>query len=321
MITTCKENAKKLLQPDADFSEVCYLAEIVGEYGGTADGNYVNRKRILVGILFTEDKTPYENLIRYLLIEEIKDRETHWLQGIGLALELAVFLLKPFSREEDVKLFAKAKKANFDTFAGFDADNLFFKSDVSNFAIDEAIRLAQDLEEYEYSASLIELWKNEQIEWDEKNLTQLHSYERFQKNAEGELAALLALFALKKEKANDWDFCSLAQDIAKKQLELGQMQAAFETVQQMLPRLMKVDGWQNVGLGRFIMEVCMDLVIASDKQDALQIWNHMKLHLSKMKNMHWNLYEKAANAAAKMRDNGLSKSLLDALEWEKKKLR
>ena len=258
MIEHYKENAKNLLKPDADFSEVCYLAKTDKEYG-TYDGNYINRYRILTGIQFIENSAPYEDLIRYLFIEEIKDRETNSFQGIGDALNLAVWLIKQFRREEDAELFSRAKNANFDTACGFNVDDLaenYFKIDISDYDIGECICLALDLHEYLCYDRLLELWSRVQSEWNEINLNQLRSFERQRKNAKGELTALLKLFELKKEAMNDWDYCSLSNDIAEKQIELGQIQEAYDTVSRMFPRLAKIAGWQNIGLGRFIMETC-----------------------------------------------------------------
>jgi hypothetical protein len=86
----------------------------------------------------------------------------------------------------------------------------------------------------------------------------------------------------------------------------------------MLPRLTKIAGWQNIGLGRFVMERCMEIIISGNMQDASQIWNYMKPHAVQMKNMHWNLYEKIAKAAETMGDLRLSKSFLKQLDREKK---
>lgn len=322
MVASYKEKANMLLRSDADYAEVCYIPKQDKEYG-TYDGNYTNRYRILTGIQFSEDKAHYEELIRYLLAEEIKDRETNSFQGIGDALNLGVWLIKQFHREKDAALFLRAKNANFDTSCGFDADAInenFFKTNIYDLDIDECIWLSLDLQEYDYGDKLIELWKSKQSEWNEENIGQLRSFERQRKNADGELIALLVLFKLKKDNLSDWDFCSISNDIAKKQIELNRIKDAFDTISEMLPKLMKINDWQDVGLGRFIMETCMDIIILGDKEVASHIWSQMKVHAAKMKNMHWNLYEKASKAAELMDDVKLSKSFKKRLEKEKKKL-
>ena len=320
MIVPYKENAKNLLNPDADFSEVCYRAKTDKKYG-TYDGNHINRYRILTGIRFIRDSAPYEELIRYLLVEEIKDRETNSFQGIGDALNLAVWLTKQFHKEEDAELFSRAKNANFDTACGFNANDLsenYFKTNICDFDIVECIWLTLDLQEHTYYDRLLELWKSEQTEWNEKRLNQLRSFERQRKNVRGELAALLKLFELKKRAVTDWDYCSLSNDIAEKQIELGQIQEAYDTVSRMLPRLEIIVGWENIGSGRFIMERCMDIIISGNKQDASHLWNYMKPHAVQMKHMHWKLHEKIAKAAEIMGDLRLSKLFIKQLDKEKK---
>jgi ferritin-like metal-binding protein YciE len=63
----------------------------------------------------------------------------------------------------------------------------------------------------------------------------------------------------------------------------------------------------------------MDIVVLGDKQNALLIWGSMKSHVKKMKNMHWNLYEKAAKAAGLMGDTKLAETFLQRLDQEKRK--
>ena len=325
MIATYKVNAKKLLEANADFSEVCYLST-EDEKLGTYDSNQTNRYRILVGIQFTEDIIPYENLIRYLLLEEIKDRETNSFQGYGNELNLAVWLIKTFCKESDLELFERAKKANFDTYCGFDAEDIhinYFESDVTTLDIDDCLELALDLQENNYSHKLLKLWKSNQTSWNEDNLNQLRWYEHRRKNTVGELDTLIKLFELKGKNAYDWDYCSLSEKIANKQIELRQIPAAFSTIIQMLPRLMNINEWQRVGLGQFIMEDCMDIVILGDEQIAEQIWYAMKPHAIAMENMywmHWNLYKKSAKAADKMGDSELSQIFLERLNKEQKGL-
>ena len=152
MISPYKEDAKKLLRPNADFSKVCY-AEKKDEENGTYDGNHTTRCRVLTGIQFMEDNANYEDVIRYLLIEEIKHRKANSFQGFGYALNLSVWLIKQFDREQDADLFSRAQYANFDTYCGFNPDAIhedFFKRNISEINIDEAVSLAVDLQEYDY---------------------------------------------------------------------------------------------------------------------------------------------------------------------------
>jgi len=332
MIAPHKERAAKLLQPNPDLSQVSYLASKHQRFG-TYDGNQLNRYRIMTGIRFTADKTPYEDLIRYLLTEEIKDRETNSFQGLSNDLLLGVWLMKKFHNKSNAELFSRAKKANFDTYCGFNPDTIneeYFKDNITHIDISECIRLAlhldghdalsPNIEKHDYAGRLIELWKTQQTTWDEYNLKQLATYEKRRINPAGELDALLNLLPLKQETANDRDICSLLNNIAKKHIELGQIPEAFTTVSRLLPRLVQVEGWENVGLGRSIMETCMDVIIEGDMHTASQIWSVVKPHATAMSNMHWNLYEKSAFAADKMGDDAISETFLQRLEDDRKKM-
>jgi hypothetical protein len=261
MVAPYKNKAKTLLQPDPDLSEVCYSPKTDTDHG-TYDINHINRYRVLTGIKFIEDKTPYEELIRYLLLEQIKDRETGSDRGVGDDLNLAVWLIRHFCNESesDTELFSRAKEANFDTYCAFDADDIhedYFSGNISDFDIEYWIYVAIELDEVIYRDRLIELYKNEQTEWNIDNLETLLYYEKIQKNPQGELDILLKLLELKSDTMDDWDYRSLLHDIAKKQIGLNHIQEAFSTVLQMIPKFERTPDWHGVNYGRFFMETCM----------------------------------------------------------------
>jgi hypothetical protein len=63
-------------------------------------------------------------LARFALEQEIAWREAAPYQGIGETLEILAWLVAGERRVEDVWLMARAKRANFDTGCGFDAQHL-----------------------------------------------------------------------------------------------------------------------------------------------------------------------------------------------------
>ena len=117
----------------------------------------------------------------------------------------------------------------------------------------------------------------------------------------------------------DWDFCSEINQIIALQLSSNNVQNAYNNALQVIPRIEKIDDWQGVGFGRFFIEYCMD-IIAAEHPESNSLWQSACPHVKKMsKNMHWNLYEKAAKAAEKMEDDVLSRKLLKRLECERTK--
>jgi len=168
-----------------------------------------------------------------------------------------------------------------------------------------------------YLLRLIEIWKGEECTWNERNLNQLRFYEEVRKNPRGELEALFKIFELKTENASDWDYCLLLSDIAEKQVELEEIQEAFDTVLKMLPRLKNICDWKNFGLGRSFIGTCMDIIISGSSDNAIQLWNYMKPYVVKMEYID---YEKVATAADKMGDEDLSKLFLKRLAIWKESL-
>jgi hypothetical protein len=82
------------------------------------------RARLGVLVCLQYDLQPSdEALVRYLFQEEIRAREEQ-SPGLSEALELGAFLLASFRRPGDLRLFWRAKMANFDTFLGLDTEYL-----------------------------------------------------------------------------------------------------------------------------------------------------------------------------------------------------
>ena len=280
---------------------------------------------MLTAIVLSMDKESekYEELVRHLLEEDIIDRETNSFQGIGDSLYTAIFLLQQYQKESDNALYERAKDANFDTGCGLDiqyAKNMIC-TNINNFELSSCIHIATDLKEDEYHSQFVDIWKSQQNKWDKKNLSRLRYMEKDRNNNEGELWVLEKLAEISAEEDHDWDYCSAMHSLAQKQVEMGKTKEAWQTLSHIIPRIKKVEEWYSVGLGRFILEICADLISAfgADSEISKQIWKFAEPAINKIrKNMHWNLYQKAAEAANIMDNTQLSTQLQQQLEKEKK---
>lgn len=322
LVANYKKDMKTLVAPDADRSEVCWRAGHDSTFG-TYDINRTNRYRILTAIRFSPPYALYEELIRFLFVEEIKALETDSFQGFGDPLNLAAWLLKQVERPEDEELFLRAQNANFDTHFGFAPENLEkmgFNHALDDWDIERCIWFALDLREQECAQALLARWKEQQTQWGRESLQTLCRFEQSLNHLEEELAARRQLFELERESLSDWDCCVRMQKLAKLQIELGRAEDARETLTAILPYLNNIPDWQDVGLGRFFMERCMETILLDQAQSAV-LWQWAKPHIKAMKNsMHINLCEKAVRAAKCMGDDRLGRELRKCLEKEQKTL-
>lgn len=314
MLAPYQQDLDGLLQPQADYGKVDYLPQKDKERG-TYDGNFTNRFRILTAIQFRPGKPcpACETLTRRLLMEEIKDRESNSFQGVG-NLELIVWLLKNDVQESDIALFTRAKNANFDTACGFHPDEILedddFTDDLANLDLEEYIDLTLALQEFSHARELIDLWQQEQTEWDEKTLSILRYWHSRRKDLLGELETLEKISALSLASGDSKQICSDLQSLARKQIELGLMAEARQTLLQVQNDLPRVPRWETIGLGRFIIEDCMDVIIhLSDKDQQSALWAWASPYLSTMENKHGNLCQKGAAAATLMGDPGLAERM------------
>ena len=103
-----------------DMSDYVYCAQHSEELG-TFDKNYANRTRLCYALYYNVSEVPDKiALVRGLFIEELKDRETNSLQGIGDNLEILTSMLIELGEPSDSELFGRAKNANFDCACGYE---------------------------------------------------------------------------------------------------------------------------------------------------------------------------------------------------------
>jgi len=117
------EPYQKLLQRLRDdpekWPELAYAPEPHPEWT-RVDANYVRRLGVLVCLQY--DRRPADHaLVRYLFEQEVLARKDDPFQGDPTALHLGAFLLARYRQAGDVPLLWEAKRANFDTWCGFDA--------------------------------------------------------------------------------------------------------------------------------------------------------------------------------------------------------
>lgn len=91
--------------------------------GQWRDPNAERRYAILLALQY--DLRPEDvSLVRHLVEQEALRHEREPFQGLYSALRLAGYLLASYRMVEHVWVFAQAKRANFDTFLGFDLEYL-----------------------------------------------------------------------------------------------------------------------------------------------------------------------------------------------------
>lgn len=307
-----------------DISHYCYKKAVDKSYG-TYDANYTNRLRLSLTILYSPEieKSKLESLIRKLYMEELKDRETNSFQGIGTVLEVLSILLKEYGRIEDLKLFERAKNANFDCACGFEAGFPKYRRNIYDLDLFSCIYMADDLYEEEVLSSLIDEWIYQEREWNLENLKDLCRLEKLRKNSKGEIIALEKIADEIKDSSDHWQICSLLHKYSRKLIDLKEYKKAWGIIKELRPHLYEVyEDWYNVNLGRDILEDCMDLIISKSPEIPInEIWSWSKPFIIKAKkNMHWDLYEKAALASQELGNLKLSKKLIKMLDKEKKEL-
>ncbi len=87
------------------------------------DDNALKRTRVLYALQWDLQSSD-EDLLRFLMEEEIKDRNADPFQGSSESLVAGGYLLASFKNPANVWLFVQAKSANFDTHCGFDYKHL-----------------------------------------------------------------------------------------------------------------------------------------------------------------------------------------------------
>lgn len=302
MMAPYHEMLDHLMGETGDFSHVDYVGKKDATYG-KRDANYTNRFKVLLAIHHREDRHAphYESIVRRLLMNEIIDRQTNSYQDIGEALYYCVFLLKQYNRDEDQKLFSRAKEANFDTISGFEPNRIreqhLFHIDTAD--LSDCIRLSEDLLEMTYHSTFVDLWIAEQTCWNQENLTELLYIERNRKHIEGEIGVLRKLAAIEKTAGNDHQYCYHASNLAEMLITQGQFEEATLSMESVIPLIIKEDRWCMVGLGRQMIQTCINIMYyyGADSPHSFTLWKPIEGYLEQaVQNMSLSQYDRVTSA-------------------------
>ena len=171
--------------------------------------------------------------------------------------------------------------------------------------LDEELQLAIDLGEDDILINKIEEWKKTISDWNTSTLNQLAYFSSLIEDNKGKLWANEELLKLKK---TDWDRASQLQTNSKIYLELSDINGAWKSITKAHEYLQKNLDWKQYGLGRFIIESTLDimLVIKDPMSDIPQTaFRFFKEEIKGMENLHHNLLRKIIQAAEQMKDNEL----------------
>lgn len=282
---------------NGETEDFCY-SQTRDKKWGTCDANYQNRLVLSYLLLFFYQDLPepeLEQLVRKLLEEELKDRETNSFQGIGNSLDNLSSLLDRYQRPQDQSLFQRAKNANFDCACRYIVVPLNPNREMAD-SVESAVSIALEMEEYETATQLISVWKTEQNPLQLKDL--LYWLKQFP-NRKEEKECYEEILKLTDD---PWERCSMYQNYIsiliaeqkeEKALEL------FSKLQSLLP--IAKQNWHGLGLGRNVLETCMDLLLLSEQERQTDLWLWAEPYLAEnAKRLHGNLYQKAIQVAKLM---------------------
>ena len=176
IILECKKDVERF--HSGDKNDYLYKKVRDKEYGDT-DGNYTNRTRICFGLLYNSFEYDTENIIRELFETEVVSRENESFQGIGVNLEILTFLLKKYNNLDDLKLFERAKNANFDCCCGYEVDFCDYSTPVDELSAQECIYNASDIGDDERLFRMVDIFKENMQTKDDYR--QLDSFSRLTK--------------------------------------------------------------------------------------------------------------------------------------------
>ncbi|MEQ4691555.1 hypothetical protein [Providencia manganoxydans] len=337
IINKYRQEVLKILKT-GDLTPYTYCKAQHKDYG-TYDANYDARHHIARGLQFTPEldgQEGVEELIRNLLKEEIKDRETNSFQGIGSTVEILVQLLQAYGHDADQLLFEQVKEANFDCHCGFEAGQPKRERDVYKLRdIQECIEILNQLKEHEAMSALIDIWKEQQTQWNAQNLSTWRYMERDRGNTQGEIQALQMLTDLTIQNGSLWDKCSMLNALLEKLLEADCTDQAEKSMQQIIPlfecSIYEDQQWLQANLSKFILMNATKLVIQQHEKALKlndntqienldfknkQLWKWINPYLKNVikRDCPWNLYRIGAQAAQIMGDIKFSEQLIYILQ-------
>ncbi|MET9633504.1 hypothetical protein ABZX92_39205 [Lentzea sp. NPDC006480] len=259
------------------------------------DVNEVHRAMVLWALQY--DRRPEDlPLLRFLAEQEALCRRNAPFQGLGEQAELAGFLLAEHRQAEDVWRQYAIKRANFDTWCGYDREYVFAAGVEATI---ERVRASDHPErdemlrffgETDLDDEDLEAWAQGKREWfpqdpaDEDALTwveraklagerelaraELDRWAQNRPRDKGTLSTLrfelagLGAFAeaaqaqrdALKFAETDWDRASAWQSLAELERKAGEHGRAWEALRECQKALANETGWQELGMGRHLVE-------------------------------------------------------------------
>ncbi len=121
MLKKIRDKLNRYRQEKDLWNQLAWVQDVFSE--DYLDKNEDRRTEILISLQFDKKQTDQE-LVQFLMSEEIKNRSNDPFQGCSDNLNRAGFLLADFRNPKNVDLFVKAKTSNFDTHCGFDWEHI-----------------------------------------------------------------------------------------------------------------------------------------------------------------------------------------------------
>ncbi|WP_158704316.1 hypothetical protein [Leptospira venezuelensis] len=187
-------------------------------------------------------------------------------------------------------------------------------------SLDDQIWMAELIGEEEILREKIIEWKNLVKDWDSDNCWFLSSYAQTLQNLEWEIFANEQLFILA---LNDWNKASCLQTLSKLYLQSGRPEISWKKICDAIVCLENIEDWRNVNLGRFLVENSFDIFLHfKDPKNSLgkeaYEWAIEQMKYTNLKDVSWNLLEKAGTCAIQIGDPEIGTELLMILEKMKK---
>jgi len=184
----------------------------------------------------------------------------------------------------------------------------------------EEIQLAVDLGEDEILLSRIEEWKKTVSEWNASTLNELAYYSGLVQDNNGKIWANEELLKLK---TTDWDKASQLQINSSLYLELDNNADAWRSIQKAHELLQSNLEWKQYGLGRFIMENTLDVILAikDPKSDITEVaYRFFKEQIKGMENLHHDLMRKTIKVAEQLKNKELEEEFKKKLKMAEDEL-
>lgn len=119
---------------------------------------------------------------------------------------------------------------------------------------------------------------------------------------------------------DDWDRVFNACSVAELHLKAGQPEEAWATIHQFVDRLTRIKGWNEVGLGRSVVEVAFRVAQTAPPDVARAAFAWACLHEAQLKTSSHLIMSLAAEAATRLEDSAKATHYQAAADAEQRKI-